>query len=234
MQEDNFQSDIEDKGGKHEQPPTYSIIISILSIVVSIIVAIAFIIQIIQLKKALHCDVVAKLQNHGLEILKLLGNNNNVFYKYFYEGKNIDSDKDKIKTKLLAEAMADFFEHIISQNRAIAESELLTEWISYMQSIYKNSPILKEFIDANESWFSEELKKTLIIEDFDKFLNDLKLNEEIQKNLKQAMKEFKDAIRKVTQEIDKEIKNLQKKLDKKSKNLKKELDIKIKNVLIKK
>ena len=139
-----------------------SIAMSAGALLISILVAFLMKKQLKEFQKALHGDTIAKLQNHGLEILKLLGKNKGSFYKYFYEGKKIVSHKNKIKVNLLAEEMADFFEHIISQKRAVKKSSLFIEYRKYMQYIYKNSPILEEFIKTHESWFSDDLRENLL------------------------------------------------------------------------
>ncbi|MGH9719954.1 MAG: hypothetical protein ACRD8O_07060 [Bryobacteraceae bacterium] len=80
------------------------------------------------------------LENHGLRT-------------YFYEGTPIDpSHEHYLRALVIAEALADFFEHVHLQRENLPQA-IWPYWVNYMNGMKNTSPLLKSYLDSKGQWY---------------------------------------------------------------------------------
>jgi len=79
---------------------------------------------------------------------------------YFYDNQEIRADAEYLQIMAVAEMVADFLEHIYLQLPNLP-ADVRDGWATYMRRIYCNSPALRSHLEANGSWYSDELIEML-------------------------------------------------------------------------
>ena len=79
---------------------------------------------------------------------------------YFYDGKELQDIDDASRVHAAAEMLLDFFEHIHIQKNAL-EPEVYDGWRQFMENMRDRSPVLRLFMQNNNSWYSKALMKEL-------------------------------------------------------------------------
>ena len=81
------------------------------------------------------------------------------FKKYFYSGESHESLDDLSKNQLLsiAEMLVDFFDCVYYQKNVMREETFMAK-AHYIGDIYKNSPIIREYLNQPnlDKWYSTE------------------------------------------------------------------------------
>ncbi len=94
----------------------------------------------------------SSLFNHAIEIQNQLIQNPQLI-PFFYEGKEIDknlSESDKAKCIIISEMICDMLDHASGSNM---NEKTKNGWRNYANDMIKNSPVLKDFLDTNKSWY---------------------------------------------------------------------------------
>jgi hypothetical protein len=130
------------------------------SLLVTAIGLIALYIQIKKLRDAIWGDTNGRLCEQSFELLKFLAEKPET-YDYFYVGKPLEDDHpNKVFILYACEAMANFLEHVVLQRGNLPKHQWVA-WSRYIRSTYEASPAIREFIEINRDWYSDDLIKLI-------------------------------------------------------------------------
>lgn len=134
----------------------YSIILSAISLLATITGLVAVYYQIQKIRLTTWSTVHSKLTDQSFELLKLLNQEDDT-YEYFYENKQlVPGAYNETTIKLIAEAFANFMEHLILQKENLPKQQWQV-WDRFIRSTLKNSAIVKEFITDHPEWYCQAL-----------------------------------------------------------------------------
>ncbi|MCS6844323.1 MAG: hypothetical protein NZ528_08385 [Caldilineales bacterium] len=112
--------------------------------------------QVRQLERSIRGNVNESLYNQNLEFLRVLTNNPDL-RPYFYENRDVTVEDPKYyQVMSLAEILASFLELIALQKSDIPK-HVWVHWLSYIQDMYRSSPVLRQHFRDNKSWYSRDI-----------------------------------------------------------------------------
>lgn len=112
--------------------------------------------QIRQLKKAIHGETHGKLYPENYETIKLFLEYPQL-RPYFYDNTDITrSSPDYNLAITVAELFCSLFEHVVLQMENLPEY-MRPEWENYIRSMYSSSPIIREHLNQNKTWYTKLL-----------------------------------------------------------------------------
>jgi len=136
--------------------------ISIISLLIALGGFFLLFVQLRQINKSIISSTQSNIYVHANFAREMLLNDPKL-RKYFYSNHVVDvkeSSDEYQKIILIAEIYANYFEHIVVQKSSLNKKDW-ESWINWMQSIYYNSPVLKDMI-TEKSYYSDDLKKILV------------------------------------------------------------------------
>jgi hypothetical protein len=81
---------------------------------------------------------------------------------YFYENKHLDSnDPARMRVLALAEMSLDCFQVVLTQDKEhpnSASKEERDEDFQWIADSFKNSEVLRDYMDSHQSWYQKELR----------------------------------------------------------------------------
>lgn len=136
----------------------FSAVIAVISLIVTIVGLYAVYMQLKKIKETTWSNTHSKLADQSFELLKLLSDHPNT-YDYFYHKKPLENNApEKIIVLYLAEALTNFMEHLILQKPNLPQKQWEV-WRRFIYTTFKSSVVLRNFIQENREWYSEDLLK---------------------------------------------------------------------------
>jgi len=140
---------------------------AIAAVVTAIVTAIGFTLvywQVVQTKRTLNSATHAAIYSQEQEINELFVANPEC-REYFYHGRECPpGQSDRLALLSITDMVADFFEHIVQQRNHLPKG-IWPAWVAYMRSVYECSPLLREQLARNRTWYDSELLRLLGIGD---------------------------------------------------------------------
>ena len=79
---------------------------------------------------------------------------------YFYDNKTVDDKTLSDKLSSLAETLVDLFYNIYFQKEGMPR-ETWVGWELYIKRVVQSSPVLQQFVNQNQSWYTQEFIELL-------------------------------------------------------------------------
>lgn len=131
-------------------------IVAILTLMVTIVGLYAVYFQILKIRETTWSTTHSKLTDQSFELLKFMSEHPDT-YDYFYKKKLLDDQSaNKIIVLYIAEALANFIEHLVLQRNNMPEKQWEV-WNRFIYTTFKLSIVVREFVQENREWYSSEL-----------------------------------------------------------------------------
>jgi hypothetical protein len=128
-------------------------IASIAGVIVTLIGFGLVLFQIRQVERAQRGETNVALYAH-MENVRAVFQNHPEIRPYFYENRDIDP-RDPLYDLAIstAESMVDLFE-LVTFLRATVQTDSWETWKIYMRKLYELSPVLRLFVEQNDTWYT--------------------------------------------------------------------------------
>ena len=141
---------------KSELYNIYSIILSVIALLVTIAGLYGVFIQIQKIREVGWSNINSKLCDQSFELLKLINDNPNT-YDYFYHNKVLLQDApERVSVLCITEALANFLEHLLLQHNQLPPVQCAV-WRRFINSTFNSSVAVCEFITEHSDWYSPDI-----------------------------------------------------------------------------
>ena len=117
--------------------------------------------QIRDLRRSIRSSTYQNVYQLMIDIDRFFVENPNL-KQYFYDGKELDTTEQVNREKLfsIAEMLVDYFDNVYYQQDCLP-ANTFDAFIAFMRDIYRNSPVLREFLSSREHWYPKKFVEDL-------------------------------------------------------------------------